>query len=255
MSLSALAAVPLLASLVLSYRAGPGTVYVAADSRLTTVENGTSPIQPEIPDDTACKLRVLDDGILFAGTGNAVFTANGLATDIYRVAANAAATLPRRPLQPADIRRVALAWQATVHARLQARMRRSSRGYTADPATGTTGSFYAATADGSVYAITLRIAPGSDGRLENIEEPQAPSGYLVAAGAAEAKRTALAIAASQPSPTDPWPNRLQSIENQSIRAEIRRHGNQSDIGGAVDLVEITPKGPTWLARKPGCSSP
>ncbi len=250
MPFSVLAAAPLLASLVLSYRSSPDKVYIAADSRLTSTEARST-----LPDDSACKIRVLTDGVVFVGTGNTLFSVNGRTTDIYNLAASAAATLPRRPLQSADLRRIALAWQTRVRSRLQARLKASAQGLAAESVTGTTGSFYATTADGSIAAITLRIAPGHSRRLASIEEPQAPAAYLVATGTEAAKQDALAIADSPQNATLPWPNRLEAIEAQTIREEAQRYGSHAEIGGPIDLIEITSKGPTWLARKPSCSNP
>jgi hypothetical protein len=173
MALSALAAIPLLASLVLSYRANPGTVYVAADSRLTPSAANSS----RAPTDTTCKIRVLNDGVVFVGTGNAMFSAGRVRTNIYSLAAREAALLPRGPLEPEDIRRIAFAWQATVHARLLAMIAANGRLTEASEisTTGTTGSFYAAT-----------------------------------------------------------------------------YGRRSDIGGPIDVIEISSQGPVWLARKAIC---
>lgn len=252
MPLNLLAAVPLLASLALSYRASPGTVYVAADSRLTETESEAGLQVP--PSDTACKIRVLKDGVVFVGTGNAYFSAGQIRTNIYALAARAAATLPVRPLEPADVRRIALAWQSTVHQRLAARMQSEPQPALASElsSTGTTGAFYAATAEGDVYGITLRVALDRNGFLEDIEEPQALGGYLVATGTNAAKQQSLAIAATQRNASLPWPRRLQAIEQQTIQTEARLYGRRSDIGGPVDVIEITPKGPVWLARKANC---
>jgi hypothetical protein len=247
MAWNALFAIPLLASLVLSYRADPGTVYVAADSRLTS----TSISSPRPPSDTTCKIRVLHDGVVFVGTGNALFSADRLRTNIYSVAARAAASLPIGPLKPEDIRRIAFAWQATVHARLQAMV--EAEGGPANAAiatTGTTGSFFAATGSDEVYGITLRVGGDTDGRLQNIEEPEAQVGYLVATGTNEAKEQALAVAPQYA--RLPWPGRLEAIEAETIRLQAERYGMRSDIGGPIDLIEITPKGPIWLARKAAC---
>jgi hypothetical protein len=260
MSFSAIAAVPLLASLVLAYRASPNTVYVAADSRLTSplsVQSSSGDTVPTFtPNDTACKIRVLRDGVVFVGTGNALFSAYRLRTNIYTVAAKAAATLPRRPLEPADIRRVAFIWQTTIHARLLAKLRSSPAAAPGtsltESTTGTTGAFYSLTADGSVYGITLRVALNASGVLENIQEPETLSGYLVATGTNEAKQQALAIASAPGTAALPWPRRLQSIEAQTMRKQFARYGSRSDIGGPIDIIEISSKGPVWLARKAGC---
>ena len=242
MSLNVLAALPLLASLVLSYRAGPGTVYVAADSRLTSTTVATT--------DTACKIRVLNDGIVFVGTGSALFSADGLRTNIYAVAGRAAALLPRRPMQAEDIRRVAFAWQATVHARLRAMLDARQTDAEAISSTGTTGSFHGVTENGDIYSVTVRIGIDSKGELSDIEEPEAQTGYLIATGTNEAKERALAIAPRYA--RLPWPGRLQAIEEETIRVEAERYGRDSDIGGPIDLIKITSTGPVWLARKAGC---
>ncbi len=259
MSLNAIAALPLLASLALSYRASPGTVYVAADSRLTSA--APAPVR-QVPDDRACKIRVLNDGVVFVGTGNAFFSAQDVRTNIYALAANAARTLPPGPIDPAAIRRVAFAWQAAVHARLLAKLQAEAPADRLQPAshaaigaietTGATGSFYAATSTGTVYGITLRVALDDTGALQNIQEPEAQPGYLVATGTNEAKRQALSIASAPAANALAWPRRLLAIESQTIRAEARSYGRRSDIGGPIDLIEITPGGPVWLARKPGC---
>jgi hypothetical protein len=248
MALSALTAIPLLASLVLSYRASPDTVYVAADSRLTpTAADSARPAT-----DTICKIRVLNEGVVFVGTGNALFSADRVRTDIYSVAAKAAALLPGGRLEPSDIRRIAFAWQATVHARLQAMV--AANGPLTDAAaiatTGTTGSFYAATLNGEVYGVTVRVGADAGGRLEDIEEPEARVGYLIATGTNEAKE--LALAAAPRYARLPWPGRLEAIEAETIRIEAERYGRRSDIGGAIDVIEITSKGPVWLARKATC---
>jgi hypothetical protein len=262
MPLSAIAAVPLLASLVLSYRASPDRVYIVADSRLTSTSAAQTsltqlPHQPLLThsNDSACKIRILNGGVVFVGTGNTLFTASGHTTNIYTVAANAALTLAHRPLQATDLRHIALVWQATIHARLQAKLNAATPVLQAEPVTGTTGSFYAVTAGGNVSAITLRIAPGPGGRLQNIEEPQSPPGYLVATGTDAAKQDALELADSQQNATLPWPYRLQAIEAQTIREEEQRYGNLSEIGGPVDLIEISSKGPAWLTRKSSCPGP
>jgi hypothetical protein len=251
MSLSAFAAVPLLASLVLSYRADTGTVYVAADSRLTAAGEAGTALPP---DDSACKIRVLNRGVVFVGSGNAIFTVNRRRTNIYSLAAYMANGLPHRPLTPSDIRQLALRWQAAIHSRLLAKVRAAPRTIdeTAESSTGTTGSFYSASADGSVYGITLRVAPGTDGALRNIEEPAPLPGYLVATGTAEGKQEALAFAASQTSASFPWPGRLRTIEEEVIRRQSERYGRQADIGGSIDILEITKNGPAWIAHKPSC---
>ena len=245
MALNFLASLPLLASLVLSYRAGAGTVYVAADSRLTSTP-------ARLPDDTACKIRVLNDGVVFVGTGNALFSAERLKTNIYAVAGLVAASLPQRPLEVADIRRVAFAWQQTIHSRLSAMLAARGRPLTAAEisATGTTGSFYGVVQNGDVYGVTVRIGIVSKRELSDIEEPEAQTGYLIATGTIEAKERALAIAPQYV--RLPWPGRLQAIEDETIRVEAARYGRRSEIGGPVDLIEITSKGPVWLARKAGC---
>ena len=248
MSLSTIAAVPLLASLVLSYRASPGTVYIAADSRLTSPETAIL----AAPSDTACKIRVLANGVVFVGTGNAIFTANRVPTNVYTIAAREAAQIPHRPLIPEDIRSIALAWQATVHARLSAKLDAETGKAATESTTGTTGSFYAAIADGTVYGITLRVALDRNGFLQNIEEPEPLTNYLVATGVTEAKQQALAIAAAPANATLPWPNRLVATEAETIHRQAQLHGRQSDIGGPIDMIEITPKGPIWLVRKPAC---
>jgi hypothetical protein len=247
-ALSALTAIPLLASLVLSYRASSDTVYVAADSRLTP----TAATSAQPPTDTTCKIRVLNDGVVFVGTGNALFSADRVRTNIYAVAARVAASLPRRPPERDDIRRIAFAWRATVHARLLAMI--EAHGPLTDAAaistTGTTGSFYAATSDGEVYGITVRVGADADGRLQDIEEPEAQTGYLIATGTNEAKQQALAAAPQYAQL--PWPGRLEAIEAETIRVEAERYGRRSDIGGPIDLIEINSKGPVWLARKAAC---
>jgi hypothetical protein len=247
MALSAVSAIPLLASLVLSYRADSGTVYVAADSRLTsTAANSTRPAT-----DTTCKIRVLNDGVVFVGTGNALFSADRVRTNIYAVAAREAVSLPKGPLNPDDIRRLAFAWQARVHDRLQAMI--AADGPRTDGAvstTGTTGSFYAATSDGDVYGVTVRVGADGDGRLQDIEEPEGRVGYLIATGTNEAKEQALAAAPRYA--RLPWPGRLEAIEAETIRVEAERHGRRSDVGGPVDIIEISSKGPVWLARKAAC---
>jgi len=248
MPFSAIAAIPLFASLALSYRASPGTVYIAADSRLTSPETAIR----GVPNDTACKIRVLNDEIVFVGTGNAIFTANRFTTNVYTIAAREAAQIPRRPLLPEDIRRVALAWQATVHERLAAKLVAETGKAATESTTGATGSFYAATASGSVYGITLRVALDPEGFLRNIEEPEPLLNYLIATGGAEAKQEALAIATSPNNANIPWPGRLVATEAETIRVQARIHGRQSEIGGPIDMIEITPKGPIWLARKSTC---
>lgn len=256
MALTALTAIPLLASLVLSYRADSGTVYVAADSRLTP----TTPVESaRTSGATTCKIRVLNDGVVFVGTGNALFSTRSVRTDIYAVAADAASTLDDRPLEPADIRRVALAWQTVIHTRLQTMLhteaangRHTLIDEQALSTTGTTGSFFAATASGEVYGLTLRVAVGPEGALQNIEEPEPQPGYLVATGTNEAKHNALAIAAQMQNANIPWPRRLQAIETRSIHIAAQRYGRRSEIGGPIDMIEITPKGPLWLARKSSC---
>jgi hypothetical protein len=255
MPLSLLSAAPLLASLVLSYRAGPGTVYVAADSRLTSPER-TAETPAETPSDSACKIRVLKDGVVFAGSGNAIFSTPVGEANIYAIAAKTAATLPPGPLQASDVRRIALQWQSTVHARLLARESPATQSAAETP-TGSTGSFYAALEDGAVYSITLRVAADPHGVLRDIEEPETPSGYLTATGTNEAKHDALAIGNRQSAGdisggTLPWPLRLRAIEAQTIQIETHRYGQNSEIGGPIDVVEITSKGPLWLARKAGC---
>jgi hypothetical protein len=254
MPLNSIAAVPLLASLVLSYRADSGTVYVAADSRITTAHFLSSSL-PETgsnrPNDSGCKIRVLNGGVVFVGTGTTLFSANGHKTNIYTIAADAASHLPPVPLQAADIRRMALEWQTAVRVRLQSRLSASSQGSAPESVAGTTGSFYAATEDSGVYAVTARIAPRGH-QIESIEEPQPPSGYMVATGTEVAKHDALEIAANPASALLPWPRRLQSIEARTIREEALRYGARSTIGGPIDLIEITPQGPLWLARKPTC---
>jgi len=242
MALNALAALPLLASLVLSYRAGPGTVYVAADSRLTSATLA--------PTDTACKIRVLKDGVVFVGTGSALFSADRVRTNIYTVAARAAASLPPGPLSASDIRRVAFAWQAAVHARLGAMLAARETDAEALSSTGTTGSFYGATQNGDVYGVTVRVGIDSSRELSDIEEPEAETGYLIASGTNEGKAQALAVAAKYA--RLPWPGRLQAIESETIRIEAERHGRGSDIGGPIDSIAITPAGPVWLARKAAC---
>jgi hypothetical protein len=242
MALNALAALPLVASLVLSYRAGPGTVYVAADSRLTS--------STLAPTDTACKIRVLNGGLVFVGTGSALFSADRVHTNIYTVAARAAALLPPVPLEVADIRRVAFAWQAVVHARLRAMLAAQETDAEAISSAGTTGSFYGTTQNGDVYSVTLRISAVSKHKLSDIEEPLAQAGYLVAVGTNEAKERALAAAPKYA--LLPWPGRLQAIESETIRIEAERYGRGSDIGGPIDLIAITAKGPVWLARKAAC---
>ena len=246
MSLSAISAIPLLASLVLSYRASPGTVYIAADSRLTT-DSSAEPMR-----DTACKIRVLNDGIVFVGTGNAIFTSDRITTNIYAVASREATEIPHRPLQAADIRSIAMKWQAAVNQRLSAKLASQASRSAAEPGVGTTGSFYAATANGTVYGITLRIGLDPNGKLQNVEEPQSPTGYLVATGATEAKQQALNIATSPQNQAITWPRKLEAIEAQTILEQSRIHGQNSDIGGPIDLIEITPNGPKWLARKTAC---
>jgi hypothetical protein len=246
MPLSAIAAVPLLASLVLSYRASPGTVYIAADSRLTSPKTSAG----TIPNDTACKIRVLTNGVVFVGTGNAIFTTNRFTTNVYAIAAHEAAQIPRRPLTPEDVRRTALAWQATVHARLSAKLAAEHSKSATESTTGSTGSFYAATADGAVYGITLRVALDANGMLRNIEEPAPLANYLIATGANEAKQQALTIASRNA--TLPWPQRLQATEIQTIRRQAQLYGRKSDIGGPIDMIEITPKGPIWISKKPSC---
>ncbi len=252
MPLSVFTAVPLVASLVLSYRASPGNVYVAADSRLTSPDRSA-----EAPDDTACKIRVLNDGVVFAGSGNAIFSTPSGQANIYVIAAKAAATLPPGPLQASDVRRLALQWQATVHGRLIARQAREAQSAVDETPTGSTGSFYAALEGGAVYSITLRVAADRHGVLREIEEPQTPSDYLTATGTNEAKENALAIGNGQSAGnvsggTLPWPLRLRAIEAQTIQIETHRHGQNSEIGGPIDIIEITSKGPLWLAHKAGC---
>lgn len=247
MALTAVAAIPLLASLVLSYRANPGTVYVAADSRLTS----SAIASPQPPSDTTCKIRVLHGGVVFVGTGDALFSADRLRTNIYSVAARAAVTLPKGPLRPEDIRRLAIAWQVIVHKRLQAMV--EAHGGLADATistTGTTGSFYAGIGSGEVYGITVRVGADSHGRLQNIEEPEPEAGYLTATGTNEAKEQALAVAPKYA--RLPWPGRLEAIEAEAIRLEEERYGPRSAIGGPIDLIEINPRGPIWLARKASC---
>jgi hypothetical protein len=156
--------------------------------------------------------------------------------------------LPKGTVTAEDVRRVAFAWQATIHTRLSAMIEADHRPL-AD-ATGPTGSFYAATGDGLVYAITLRIAATPEGTLQDIEEPGGQTGYLVATGTNEAKARALAVAPRYA--TLAWPARLEAIESETIRAEMARYGSKSDIGGPVDLIEITPDGPVWLRRKAVC---
>ena len=149
MPLNSIAAVPLLASLVLSYRADSGTVYVAADSRITTAHSFSSSLPETVsnrPDDSGCKIRVLDGGVVFVGTGTTLFSANGRQTNIYTIAADTASHLPPVPLQAADIRRMALKWQTAVRARVQSRLSASPQG-SAPAVAGITGSFYAATED------------------------------------------------------------------------------------------------------------
>jgi hypothetical protein len=155
-------------------------------------------------------------------------------------------------LEPEDIRRIALAWQAAVHRRLSAKLAAEGSTSATEGGIGTTGSFYAATANGTVYGITLRVALDANGFLQNIEEPQSPTGYLVATGATEAKQQALDVAKAPRNTTIAWPGRLQAIEAQTILEQARLHGHKSDIGGPIDLIEITPKGPIWLAKKPTC---
>ncbi|AXC10585.1 hypothetical protein ACPOL_1237 [Acidisarcina polymorpha] len=244
---------PLLASLVLSYRASPTTVYVAADSRLTSpASQGVTPP----PVDTACKIRVLKGGVVFVGTGNALFSADGVETNIYALAAHAAAALPSRPLEDADIRDIALVWQNLIHGRLQEKLQAGPQN-TANTSkvaatAGTTGSFYAATASGDVFAITLRVALDDQGLLRDTEEPQPQPGFLVATGTNIAKQDALELATSSQNVMLPWPRRLQAIELQTIREEAQRYGRGSDIGGRVDMIQITSKGPAWILRKANC---
>jgi len=237
-----LIAASLLASLVLSYRAGPGTVYVAADSRLTSATLA--------PTDTACKIRVLSHGLVFVGTGSALFSTDRVHTDIYLVAARAAAALPVGPLEAADIRRVAFAWQAAVHARLGAMLAARQTDPETISSTGTTGSFYGATQNDNIYSVTMRINVDFKHKLSDIEEPVAQAGYLIATGTNEAKE--LALAAAPKYARLPWPGRLEAIEEETIRIEAERYGRDSDIGGPIDLIAITPKGPVWLARKAAC---
>jgi len=240
---------------VLSYRASPGTVYVAADSRLTSsAVSPASSTRP--PSESTCKIRILNDGVVFVGTGNALFSADRVRTNIYAVAARAAATLPRGPLQAGEIQKLALTWQATIHRRLQALLdsQGEARPLTeaAISATGTTGSFYAAVAGGEVFGITVRVGLDGRGVVEDIREPQQLSGYLVATGTNEAKQQALAIAAAPQDSQLAWPGKLSAIESQTIRVEAARYGRHSDIGGAIDVIEIAPSGPVWLAHKPSC---
>jgi hypothetical protein len=202
-------------------------------------------------EDAACKIRVLNDGVVFVGTGNTLFSADGQATNIYTIATNAAASHPRGPLRAADIHQIALAWQTAVRARLQQRLNASQKKAVTESVIGTTGSFYAATEDKSVYALTLRIASHGN-QIESIEEPQPPPGYLVAAGTTAAKADALAVAANPALRSIPWSSRLERIAAQTIREEALRYGTRSTIGGRIDLIEITSQGPTWLARKPTC---
>jgi hypothetical protein len=93
--------------------------------------------------------------------------------------------------------------------------------------------------------------------LREIEEPQTPSGYLTATGTDEAKQNALAIGNGQSAGnisggTLPWPLRLRAIEARTIQIETHRYGQNSEIGGPIDVIEITSKGPLWLARKAAC---
>jgi hypothetical protein len=45
---------------------------------------------------------------------------------------------------------------------------------------------------------------------------------------------------------------LQAIEAETIRVEAERYGRRSDIGGPIDVIEISSQGPVWLARKAIC---
>lgn len=246
MSLNAIAVFPLVASLVLAYRPDPGRVYVAADSRMTS--NDPASAAPA----SACKIRVLNGSIVFVGTGNVLFSAGAARTDIYSLAEREAGSPGIGPATAEQVREIALRWQREVHARLLEKMKVPATGQSsASSVTGTTGSFYAAVAGGTVYALTLRVAPNALGMLQDIEEPPSPAGYLVATGTNEAKAIALTSASGPAVRALPWPRRLQAIEMQTIRSLARRYGH-SDVGGPIDLIEINASGPSWLVRKSAC---